>query len=169
MIINTACQCLFGEDLRKRLNARQFAQLLAKMEGSLIPAAVFMPWILKLPLPQSYQCRDARAELQAILSDIIIAREREEAQKDSNTSDLLAGLLNAVYRDGTRMSQHEVCGMIVAAMFAGQHTSTITTTWSMLHLMDKRNAKYLQMLHDEIDEFPDKLNYDNVMDEMPFA
>lgn len=169
MIINTACQCLFGEDLRRRLNARQFAQLLAKMEGCLIPAAVFLPWILKLPLPQSYRCRDARAELQAILSEIIIAREKEEAQKDSNTSDLLAGLLSAVYRDGTRMSQHEVCGMIVAAMFAGQHTSTITASWSLLHLMDPKNKKYLEKLHAEIDEFPAQLSYDNVMDEMPFA
>ncbi|CAC9461466.1 CYP51 / Lanosterol 14-alpha demethylase [Leishmania donovani] len=169
MIINTACQCLFGEDLRKRLDARQFAQLLAKMESCLIPAAVFLPWILKLPLPQSYRCRDARAELQDILSEIIIAREKEEAQKDTNTSDLLAGLLGAVYRDGTRMSQHEVCGMIVAAMFAGQHTSTITTTWSLLHLMDPRNKRHLAKLHQEIDEFPAQLNYDNVMEEMPFA
>lgn len=169
MIINTACQCLFGEDLRRRLNARQFSNLLAKMEGSLIPAAVFMPWVLKLPLPQSYQCRDARAELQQILSEIIIAREKEEAQKDSNTSDLLAGLLGAVYRDGTRMTQHEVCGMIVAAMFAGQHTSTITATWSLLHLIDPKNKKHLETLHAEIDEFPAQLNYDNVMEEMPFA
>ncbi|EPY37197.1 cytochrome P450, family 51 (sterol 14-demethylase) [Strigomonas culicis] len=169
MIINTSCQCLFGEDLRKRLDARQFAELLARMEACLIPAAVFVPWVLKLPLPQSYQCRDARGELQDILSEIIIAREKEEAQKDSNTSDLLAGLLNAVYRDGTRMSQHEVCGMIVAAMFAGQHTSTITATWTLLHLMDKKNRKYLEKLHHEIDEFPAQLNYDNVMDEMPFS
>ncbi|TPP39890.1 Cytochrome P450 family protein [Leishmania donovani] len=124
MIINTACQCLFGEDLRKRLDARH---------------------------------------------EIIIAREKEEAQKDTNTSDLLAGLLGAVYRDGTRMSQHEVCGMIVAAMFAGQHTSTITTTWSLLHLMDPRNKRHLAKLHQEIDEFPAQLNYDNVMEEMPFA
>lgn len=169
LIINTACQCLFGEDLRKRLDARQFAQLLGKMEGSLIPAAVFLPWILNLPLPQSYQCRDARAKLQGILSEIIIQREKEESQKDTETSDLLAGLLNAVYRDGTRMSQHEVCGMIVAAMFAGQHTSSITTTWSMLHLMDSRNKKYLKKLHEEIDEFPAQLSYNNVMDEMPFS
>lgn len=169
LIINTACQCLFGEDLRRRLNARQFAQLLGKMEGSLIPAAVFLPWILNLPLPQSYQCRDARAELQGILSEIIIQREKEESQKDTQTSDLLAGLLNAVYRDGTRMSQHEVCGMIVAAMFAGQHTSSITTTWSMLHLMDPRNKRHLEKFHAEIDEFPAQLSYNNVMDEMPFT
>nr|AGN32979.1 sterol 14 alpha-demethylase [Trypanosoma rangeli] len=169
MIINTACQCLFGEDLRKRLDARQFAKLLAKMESSLIPAAVFVPWLLRLPLPQSARCREARTELQKILSEIIIAREEEEAVKDTNTSDLLAGLLKAVYRDGTPMSLHEVCGMIVAAMFAGQHTSTITTTWSMLHLMHPKNSRHLEKLHKEIDEFPAQLNYDNVMDEMPFA
>ncbi|KAG8341700.1 putative Cytochrome P450 [Trypanosoma vivax] len=169
MIINTACQCLFGEDLRKRLDARRFAQLLAKMESSLIPAAVFMPSLLLLPLPQSACCRDAREELQLILSEIILARKREEVNKDSGTSDLLSGLLSAVYRDGTPMSLHEVCGMIVAAMFAGQHTSTITTTWSLLHLMHPSNRKHLETLRKEIEEFPAQLNYSNVMDEMPFA
>lgn len=169
MIINTACQCLFGEDLRKRLDARRFAQLLAKMESSLIPAAVFLPILLKLPLPQSARCHEARTELQKILSEIIIARKEEEVNKDSSTSDLLSGLLSAVYRDGTPMSLHEVCGMIVAAMFAGQHTSSITTTWSMLHLMHPANVKHLEALRKEIEEFPAQLNYNNVMDEMPFA
>nr|CCC95248.1 unnamed protein product [Trypanosoma congolense IL3000] len=169
MIINTACQCLFGEDLRRRLDARRFARLLAMMESSLIPAAVFAPFLLRLPLPQSARCHEARAELQQILSEIVISRKKEEVNRDSSTSDLLSGLLNAVYRDGTPMSLHEVCGMIVAAMFAGQHTSSITTTWSMLHLMHPSNKRHLETLRGEVEEFPAQLNYNNVMDEMPFA
>lgn len=169
MIINTACQCLFGEDLRKRLNARRFAELLAEMEGSLLAPAVFLPSLLYLPLPQAKRCHRARQELQDILSDIIIARQKEDVKNDSNTSDLLNGLMNATYRDGTAMSPHEVCGMIVAAMFAGQHTSTITTTWTLLHLMQPGNKKYLKRLHEEISEFAENLDYNTVMNDMPFS
>jgi sterol 14alpha-demethylase len=169
MIINTACQCLFGEDLRKRLDARRFSFLLAEMEQSLVAAGVFLPILLSLPLPSAKRCQRARQELQDILSEIIIARQKENVQNDSNTSDLLTGLMNAVYRDGTPMSPHEVCGMIVAAMFAGQHTSTITTTWTMLHLMQSNNKKCLDQVMEEISEFPDNLDYNTVMNEMPFT
>jgi len=169
MIINTACQCLFGEDLRKRLDARRFSHLLAEMEGSLIPIGVFLPWVLSLPFPRAQRCHKARQELQEILGDIIEARRKEGAQSDSNTSDLLSGLMKAVYRDGTRMTSHEVCGMIVAAMFAGQHTSTITTTWSLLHLMQPNNKQYLERVREEIADFSDNLDYNTVMEHMPFT
>ncbi|CUE94294.1 lanosterol 14-alpha-demethylase, putative [Bodo saltans] len=169
MIINTACQCLFGEDLRKRLDARRFAYLHLEMEQSLVAPGVFLPILLSLPLPSAKRCQRARQELQDILSEIILARQKEAVQNDSNTSDLLTGLMNAVYRDGTTMSPYEVCGMIVAAMFAGQHTSTITTTWTLLHLMQPNNKKYLQRVLEEISEFPDNLDYDTVMKEMPLT
>ena len=90
MIINTACQCLFGEDLRKRLDARRFSQLLAEMESSLVPIGVFLPWVLTLPFPRAKRCHKARQELQEILGEIIEQRRKEGAQSDSNTSDLLS-------------------------------------------------------------------------------
>ena len=168
MIINTACQCLFGEDLRKRLDARRFSHLLAEMEASLIPAALFLPILLKLPTATVGRCRAARNELQSVLGAIVEARQKE-GNDDSSTSDLLSGLMNAVYRDGTPMSLHEVCGMIVAAMFAGQHTSTITTTWTLLHLMQPENKEHLAKVREETSEFAVNLTYDNVMNDMPFT
>lgn len=171
MIINTACQCLFGEDLRKRLDARRFAYLLGEMEQSLMAAGVFLPSLLRLPLPRAERCRAARQELQAILTDIILQREKENVtnKSDSNTSDLLSGLMAATYRDGTTMSPFEVCGMIVAGMFAGQHTSTITTSWTMLHLIQPENKKYLNRVLEEIADFSHQLDYKTVMEEMPFT
>lgn len=127
-----------------------------------------MPFLLKLPLPQAGRCRKARQELQETLTAIIEARAKEDLG-DSGTSDLLTGLMRAVYRDGDRMTHHEVCGMIVAAMFAGQHTSTITTTWTLLHLMQPGNKKHLDAVRKEFSEFPPQINYDLVMQEMPFA
>eukprot|EP00744_Colponema_vietnamica_P006456 GILI01009376.1.p1 GENE.GILI01009376.1~~GILI01009376.1.p1 ORF type:complete len:480 (+),score=160.93 GILI01009376.1:40-1479(+) len=168
MIINTACQCLFGEDLRKRLDARRFSHLLAEMEASLVPAALFLPILLKLPTTTVGRCKKARGEIQSVLASIVEARQKEGSD-DSSTSDLLAGLMNAVYRDGTPMSLHEVCGMIVAAMFAGQHTSTITTTWTLLHLIQPGNKEHLAKVREETSEFSVNVTYDNVMNDMPFT
>ena len=171
LIINTACQCLFGEDLRSKLDAARFSYLLAEMEASLIPAAVFVPWLGYLPTPAAARRNKARNELQDMLSKIVEDRKQEEESGESGEgrSDMLNGLCNAVYRDGTPMSMHEVCGMIIAAMFAGQHTSTITSTWSLLHLAQPENKAHLDKLLAEHEEFPSVLNYDIVMDQMPFT
>lgn len=176
MIINTACHCLFGEDLRRRLNAEKFASLLAEMEGSLVPAAVFCPSLLNLPTASARRGRRAREELQKILSDVVAARERDDKAEGGGSrgsSDLLASLMNAVYRDGTPMSLHEVCGMIIAAMFAGQHTSTITTTWTLLHLYTKANAAHLEGVRQEVGDFMRngllQLDYDTLIHHMPFS
>ena len=108
-----------------------------------------------------------------MLSKIVEERKAEEESgentKAEGRSDMLNGLCNAVYRDGPPMSLHEVCGMIIAAMFAGQHTSTITSTWSLLHLAQSENKEYLQKVLAEHAEFPDTLNYDIVMDQMPYT
>jgi len=171
MIINTACQCLFGPDLRQRLDAKRFAFLLAEMEGSLIAPAVFLPWLGYIPTYAAYKRNKARNELQETLGAIVEARRKEDAQGsvDTKRSDLLNGLMSAVYRDGTPMSLHEVCGMIIAAMFAGQHTSTITTSWTLLHLMQPNNKKYLEAHRKEAAEFPANIDYDIVMEQMPFT
>jgi sterol 14-demethylase len=171
MIINTACQCLFGDDLREQLDPVRFSELLADMEGSLVPAAVFVPWLGYVPTRAAHVRNLARNELSAMLSKIINKRkEKEEAgDVDDHRSDLLRGLMTAQYRDGTPMSLHEVCGMIIAAMFAGQHTSTITTTWTLLHLMHPSNKKHMEKLRQEFADFGPNVSYDNVTDEMPFA
>jgi sterol 14-demethylase len=171
LIINTACRCLFGEDLRKQIDGARFAFLLAEMEASLQPAAVFSPWLMKLPSSSASRREKARAELQDMLGKIVAARQKEDEKgsDDAFRSDLLNGLMSAVYRDGTPMSLYEVCGMIIAAMFAGQHTSTITTTWTLLHLMQPENKQYLQKVKSEISEFSTNLSYDNVTNQMPFT
>lgn len=169
MIIGTACQCLFGSDLRKRLDPERFAFLLAEMEASLQAAGVFWPFLLKLPSSMTQRRTAARAELQDVLGKIVEERTADNHKKGADESDLLHGLMSAVYRDGTRMSLYEVCGMLIAAMFAGQHTSTITTTWTLLHLIQPNNKIHLDAVRKEVEEFPQQLSYNDVMDNMPHA
>jgi hypothetical protein len=64
------------------------------------------------------------------------ARFRSEKKKRGEPTDILHKLINARYRDGSAVKGHEIAGMLIAALFAGQHTSSVTTTWTLLFLLD---------------------------------
>lgn len=38
------------------------------------------------------------------------------------------------YKDGSRITDEEVTGLLIALLFAGQHTSSITSSWLALYL-----------------------------------
>ena len=43
--------------------------------------------------------------------------------------------MEAEYKNGTKLSDHEITGMLLAAMFAGHHTSSVTTAWALIELL----------------------------------
>ena len=56
-------------------------------------------------------------------------------------------LMNSQYKDGSSMSDDNIAGLLIGVLFAGQHTSSITTTWTLLFLL--KNRAYLQRVMDE--------------------
>lgn len=42
------------------------------------------------------------------------------------------------YKDGTRITDDEVTGLLIALLFAGQHTSSITSSWTALYLANNK-------------------------------
>ena len=56
--------------------------------------------------------------------------------------------MDAEYSDGSKLSDHEITGMLVAAMFAGHHTSSVTTAWTLIELL--RHRRFLQEVRNEI-------------------
>jgi len=76
--------------------------------------------------------------------------------------------IDARYKDGTGLTDDQICGMLIATLFAGQHTSHVTSTWvGMLVLAYK--AKEWRLLEEEqkevIARHGDKLDYD-ILSEM---
>jgi sterol 14-demethylase len=63
--------------------------------------------------------------------------------------DFLQTLMDSRYKDGSKLSDHEITGMLVAAMFAGHHTSSVTTAWTMLELL--RHPDELAKVREELD------------------
>lgn len=43
------------------------------------------------------------------------------------------------YKDGRPTTEAEVTGLLIAALFAGQHTSSITSTWTGAYMMRHKN------------------------------
>ena len=67
---------------------------------------------------------------------------------------MLQKLMDSTYKDGTPVPEHEIAGLLISALFAGQHTSSITLTWTLLFLLNdkKKGGKWLEKILTELKE-----------------
>ena len=72
--------------------------------------------------------RPCAPNLAAIFDKVIVARRESGASEP----DVLQTFIDARYKDGSRLTNDQVLGMLIAVLFAGQHTSSITSTWTGL-------------------------------------
>lgn len=74
----------------------------------------------------------ARKEIAEIFARVI--KERKASGKSE--PDMLQAFMDSKYRSLGRGTTEEECtGLLIAALFAGQHTSSITSTWTGTYLM----------------------------------
>jgi sterol 14-demethylase len=79
-----------------------------------------------------------------MISGIIEDRKRSHREGE----DFLQTLMDARYKSGAALSDHEITGMLLAAMFAGHHTSSVTTAWALIELL--RNPAELEAVVGEL-------------------
>jgi sterol 14-demethylase len=137
----TSSACLLGPEFRSGMS-EEFARVYHDLERGVTP----LSYINKdLPLP-SFRKRDkARARMVELITSIIAAR------RDSGRvgEDFLQTLMDAKYKSGAPLTEDEITGMLLAAMFAGHHTSSVTTAWTLLELI--QNPACLDKVVDELD------------------
>jgi len=63
-----------------------------------------------------------------------VIAERREFPDRSDGTDILSLFMEIKYKDGTPITDEEVTGLLIALLFAGQHTSCITSTWTSLFI-----------------------------------
>ena len=132
----TASRCLLGDEIRETLHDK-VAALYKHLNDGMTPITVFWPYAPT----QAHKLRDAaRAEIVSIFGKVIRQRRAEQsapgANADDRPFDFLQMMIDSEYRDGTRPTDDEISGLLLAALFAGQHTSAITTTWMGLRIID---------------------------------
>ncbi len=141
LTMKTSTHCLLGSELRYQLTG-EIAELYRDLEHGLDPSALLDPNQQK----ETFRRRDiARVRLQELISAAVRARRASGAISD----DMLQIYMDARYEDGTALTDHEITGMVIWFMFAGHHTSSNTSAWTLLEIC--RHPQYLAELRAEID------------------
>jgi sterol 14-demethylase len=136
----TSSSCLLGKEFRNEMS-EEFSKVYYDLERGIVAWGYIHP---NLPIPAFRRRDKARARLGDMVSEIVAGRKRSGYRGE----DFLQTLMDAEYSDGSKLSDHEITGMLVAAMFAGHHTSSVTTAWSLIELL--RHPQFLEDVRAEI-------------------
>lgn len=141
LTINTASHCLLGKEFRYELS-EEFAQIYHDLEQGVSPLAYHFPY---LPIPKFKRRDKARARLQQLVGNIVKKREAQQVKPN----DMFQTLIDMSYKDGTKLDENEITGLLVGAIFAGHHTSSGTAAWLLIELL--RNPGLVEKATAEID------------------
>jgi len=148
LTILTASRCLHGDDVREHMFA-ELQTLYHDLDEGLTPLTVL--WS-RAPTPEHFRRDKARKQLVELFGKVI--KERREHPERSDGTDILSLFMDIKYKDGTPITEEEVTGLLIALLFAGQHTSCTTSTWTLLFLL--HNPTILQRVMKEQEQFNDK-------------
>ncbi|KZT42137.1 cytochrome P450 [Sistotremastrum suecicum HHB10207 ss-3] len=130
LTIFTASRTLQGKEVRASLD-KSFADLYNDLDGGFTPLNFLFP---NLPL-ESYRKRD---RAQKAMSDFYVQIQENRKDEDhSHDHDMLAALASQKYKDGTPLTERQIAHIMIALLMAGQHTSSATASWALLHLADR--------------------------------
>ncbi|GAA5799206.1 cytochrome P450 [Helicostylum pulchrum] len=161
LIINTASRTLLGPEVRNALDDG-VAQLYYDLDQGFRPINFMFP---NLPLP-AYRKRDvAREKLATLYSQIIEGRRNNP---DNVQEDLLQTLMDSRYKDGSGIPDAQICGILTAALFGGQHTSSTTSAWAILELAHRPDivTALRQEMIEKLGSLKAEFTYDN-LEELP--
>jgi sterol 14-demethylase len=137
----TSSRCLLGKEFREGMN-EEFAAVYTDLERGVTPLAYINA---HLPIP-SFRARDkARVRMVEMITSIVDARRRDKRTGE----DFLQTLMDSQYATGEKLTEDEITGMLLAGMFAGHHTSSVTTAWALIELL--QNPEVLARCRGEID------------------
>ena len=157
LIIMTASRTLLGREVREHM-FNEVADLYHDLDDGMRPLSVIFPYA-----PTAYHRRRdaAREKIAEVFSTVLNARRASGASEP----DMLQALMDANYQKvngGRKLTDSEITGLLIAILFAGQHTSTVTSSWTGLRMMDTR-ATYdaaVQEQQEMLAKYGDTLDFD---------
>jgi sterol 14-demethylase len=161
LIILTASRCLLGKEIRENVHS-EFAHLYQQLSDGMSHLSFFFP---NAPTQAHKQRNAARVKIGKIFEKVIKARRID---KETDYDDYLQVLIDARYMDNSLPTDDEITGLLLAALFAGQHTSNITSTWMGLLLMENKSKWIPRLLNEQkqiMEEYHGELSL-NSLDEM---
>ena len=159
LTILTASRCLHGEDVRTHI-FKEVQELYHDLDHGLTPVTVFWP---NAPTEAHRKRNAAREEMVRLFGKVI--QERRQNPERSDGTDILSLFMDIKYKDGTPITDEQVTGLLIALLFAGQHTSCISSTWTSLFIandgkvLDRVLAEQEQVLNKNMGK---TLTYDDL-------
>ncbi len=132
LTILTASRCLHGDDVRENL-FKEVSELYHDLDQGLTPLTVFFP---NAPTKAHQKRNAARAKMVELFGKVIKNRRDNPDVKHSDGTDILSIFMDVKYKDGSPITDEQVTGLLIALLFAGQHTSCITSTWTSLFILN---------------------------------
>lgn len=105
------------------------------LDHGLQPYTAFWP---EAPTAAHKKRNWARKEMVRLFSKVIKER-RENKDNLSDGTDILSVFMETKYKDGTPITDEQVTGLLIALLFAGQHTSCLSSTWTSLFIANDNN------------------------------
>jgi sterol 14-demethylase len=136
LTILTSSRCLHGDDVREQLGP-EVARLYHDLDKGVTPVSFFFP---NAPTEAHKQRDHARIEMVKKFAPIIKARREMNSEANKDRTDILQVFVDMKYKDGTTLTDDEVVGLLIALLFAGQHTSSITSTWTTMYLLHHKEC-----------------------------
>ncbi len=142
LTVKIASRCLLGDEVRAQVDTG-FAEAYHDLQNGINTLGFFVPHF-----PTKGHKRRVRARKQvAELFGEIMAQRRNSGHRPE---DFMQTLMEARYKNGRPMSDHEVTGILLTVLFAGQHTSAVLATWTGLELL--KTPQYLMQVRAEIED-----------------
>lgn len=142
LTVNIASRCFLGEEIRREVD-EEFADAYHELQNGINTLGFFFP---RIPIPSHRRRDKARRKITEIFTRIM----NEQSVSETESDNFMQTLMNARYKNGRKLTVDEVTGILLTALFAGQHTSAILATWTGLELV--RDNSYLSRTRQEIGE-----------------
>jgi sterol 14-demethylase len=155
VILMITARCFLGKEIREKMFDEVSMLLRDVFENGTHLIALFFPYF---PIP-AHQRRDkARAKLGEIFNEIVRSRRISHQAED----DVLQKFIDSkCMENGRPMTDHEITGLLIGMMFAGQYTSSSASSWTGACLLNHEN--YLAAAIEEqkklIEQHGENINY----------
>ena len=143
LTLYTSTTCLIGPEFREELGP-EYGRIFHELERGTDALAYVNPY---LPIP-SLRARDrARRELVERI-EAVFRRREASGKRYADLFQVLHSLKNE--RGERRYSDDQITGMFISMMFAGHHTTSVTSSWGMLDLL--MHPEWMAKVVAELDE-----------------
>lgn len=158
LTILTASRTLHGNDVRETM-FKEVAHLYHDLDQGVTPLSVFFP---NAPTQAHFKRNKARIKMVELFSEVIQGRRENPSESKSDGTDILSIFMDVKYKDGSKITDEQITGLLIALLFAGQHTSCITSTWTALHISNNPNV-LKKVVQEQSEKAPEGgLDFDSV-------